>query len=167
MESSIVKKARRHTEIRRARIVSVIQSRPGIRYRELVPITKLAHGTLNHNIKRLERQRRIRVGNDRDFTCFFPENYDEKFYGAIACVGHCTTTAIMDSSLLLANECNFSQIKKAVTRGSLTICEHLKQLCLAGLVSRRMAKNRAWVYTITDMEMETMIINQTGASNNW
>jgi len=30
-----------------------------------------------------------------------------------------------------------------------------------------MAKNRPWVYTITDMEMETMIINQTGASNNW
>ena len=61
---SSLRRLRPHAETRRARIVSIIQSRPGIRYRELVRITKLAHGTLSHNVRILERQKRIRIRRD-------------------------------------------------------------------------------------------------------
>jgi predicted transcriptional regulator len=144
------RRLRPQAEITRAMIMSLIQSQPGIRYRELVRITRLAHGTLSHNIKILERQRRIRIRRDRGSTCFFPGGYDNRLCDAIAFTKHPTTMAIMAS--LLANECNCQQIKDAVMRSSSTVCEHLKRLCLAGLVSRRRMANRVWVYAMRDVE---------------
>jgi predicted transcriptional regulator len=129
---------RSQAEITRTRIESIIQSQPGIRYRELVRMTKLAHGTLSHNIKMLERQRRIRIRRDKGSTHIFPKSYDDKLCIAIVYTRHPTTMAII-ALLLAANECNCHQIKKAVMRSSSTVCDHLKRLSLAGLVSRRMA----------------------------
>jgi predicted transcriptional regulator len=151
---------RPQAEITRAMIVSLIQSQPGIRYRELVRITKLAHGTLSHNINILERQRKIRIRRDRRCTRFFPDGYDNRLADAIAFTKYPTTMAIMAS--LLANECNFHQIKDTVMRSSSTVCEHLKRLSLAGLVSRRRRRmaNRVWIYAITDVEMAIMIMNR-------
>jgi predicted transcriptional regulator len=140
------RRLRPHAEITRARIVSVIQSRPGIRYRDLVRITKLAHGTLSHNVKILEWQRRIRIRRDRGSTHFFPDGYDNRLCDAIAFTKHPTTMTIMASLLLAKNERSCHQIKDAVMRSSSTVCEHLKRLFLAGLVSRRMAKNRVSLF---------------------
>jgi predicted transcriptional regulator len=64
------RRLRPQAEITRAMIMSLIQSQPGIRYSELVRITRLAHGTLIHNIKILERQRRIRIKIE-DVRAFF------------------------------------------------------------------------------------------------
>jgi predicted transcriptional regulator len=144
------RRLRPEAETTRAMILSPIQSQPGIRYRELVRITKLAHGTLSHNIKMLERQRRIRIRRDRAYTRFFPEGYDNRLCDAIAFTKHPTTVAIMAS--LLAHECNCHQIKDAVMRSSSTVCEHLKRLSLTGLVSRRRIASRVWVYAIRDDE---------------
>jgi predicted transcriptional regulator len=153
------RRLRPQAEITRAMIMSFIQSQPGIRYRELVRITRLAHGTLSHNIKILERQRRIRIRRDRRCTRFFPDGYDNRLADAIAFTKHPTTMAIMAS--LLANECNCHQIKDAVMRSSSTVCEHFKRLSLAGLVSRRRRMaNRVWIYAITDVEMAIMIMNR-------
>jgi predicted transcriptional regulator len=152
------RRLRPQSETTRAMIVSLIQSQPGIRYRELVRITKLAHGTLSHNIKILERQRRIIIRRDRGCTRFFPDGYDNRLCDAIAFTRHPMTVAIM--ALLLAHECNCHQIKDAVMRSSSTVCEHLKRLCLVGLVSRRRMANRVWVYAIRDVEMAAMIMNQ-------
>jgi predicted transcriptional regulator len=140
------RRLRPHGKIMRAMIVSVIQSRPGIIYRELVRITKLAHGTLSHNVKILERQRRIRIRRDRGSTRFFPDGYDNRLCDAIAFTKHPTTMTIMASLLLAKNERSCHQIKDAVMRSSSTVCEHLKRLFLAGLVSRRMAKNRVSLF---------------------
>lgn len=141
------RRLRSKAEITRTRIESIIQSQPGIRFGELVRMTQLAHGTLSHKIKIHERQRRVRIRRDRGSTHIFPKSYDDKLCIAMVYTRHPTTMAII--ALLLANErCNCHQIKKAVMRSSSTICEHLKRLSLAGLVSRRVAK-RSWVYGIT------------------
>jgi predicted transcriptional regulator len=158
------RRLRSQAEITRTRIESIIESQPGIRFRELVRMTKLAHGTLSHNIKILERQRRIRIRRDRGSTHIFPKSYDDKLCVAIVYTRHPTTMAII--ALLLANDCNCHQIKKAVMRSSSTVCEHLKRLSLADLVSRRRMANRLWVYSITDIEMAVMIMNRR-TSNNW
>jgi predicted transcriptional regulator len=161
------RRLRSQAEITRTRIESIIRSQPGVRFRELVHMTKLAHGALRHSIKIFEAQRRIRVISDRGSMRFFPKNYDDKFCSAISCVGHSTTTAIMNS-LLLVNECNFSQIKKAVMRSSSTVYEHLKRLCLADLVLKRMAKKQGAGLCYNGYgDGDNKIINKIGASNNW
>lgn len=138
-------------------IVSVVHSQVGISYRELTRATKLAHGTLSHNIKMLERQKRIRVRRDKGSTRFFPMGYDNRICNVIAITKHPTTMAILVS--LMGHEYNCHQIKKAVIRSSSTVSEHLKRLSLAGLVSRRKA-NRVWIYGTRDVEMAELIMNR-------
>ena len=138
-------------------IASTIQSQAGIRYSELALKTKLAHGTLSHHIKILERQRVIGSRRDEGSTCFFPEGYDDNTCSAIALTSHPTTMAIM--SLLLRHECGYPQITHALARSGSTICEHLGRLSSAGITSRRKVDG-VWIYGITDAEKAATILNR-------
>jgi len=157
--ASSSRRFRPQAEEARIRIASMIQSQPGIRYRELARETRLAHGTLSHNIEILERQRRIRVRRDRGSTRFFPESYDSRSCDVIACTTDPTTMAVMFSLWGNINGCNYQQIKRAVMKSSSTVCEHLKRLCLAGVVSRRRNADGIWIYGIADIDMAAMIVN--------
>ena len=138
-------------------IMSIIQSHAGIRYRELARNTKMAHGTLSHHVKMLQRQKRIRVRRDKGTTWFFPESYDEELCNAIASTRHPTTMTVM--ALLLRQECTYAQIKSTIMKSSSTVSEHLKRLLSVGLVARRRV-DRISVYSITDVDKAIMIINR-------
>jgi len=152
-----IRRLRPQGERTRLTIASVIWEVPGIRYRELARTTKLAHGTLSHHIKILQRQRRIIVRRDSGSTRLFPDNYDDALCNAIASASHPTTLAIV--TMLLRRECNYWQIKKAIIKADSTICQHLKRLQSAGLVARRRI-DRSSVYTITDADKAIMIMNR-------
>lgn len=156
LHSTLSRRLRLQGEERRKRIVSLVQSCAGIRYSELVWKTNLAHGTLSHHIKILERQKRIRVRRDNGSTRFFPDSCDDGLCNAISSASHTTTMTIM--ALLLRRECSYGQIKNMVRRSGSTVCEHLKRLLSAGLVSRRRVDS-IWVYGVTDVNRAIMIMN--------
>lgn len=141
----------------RSTIISVIRSFPGIRYRELARKTSMTNGKLSYHINMLERQKVIVVFRDRGSTRYFPEGYDEIMCKVIASASHSTTLSIV--ALLLRKECSYFQIKQVVMRSGSTICEHLKKLRSAGLLSRRRI-DRVWVYSITDADKVFMILNR-------
>lgn len=144
----------------RSRIIAIVQSHAGIRYSELVRMTNLAHGTLSHHIKILQRQGRIRVRRDSSSTRLFPKNYydDEELCNAIASASHPTTLAII--VLLMRHQyADYSQIKSALARSASTICEHLRRLLSAGIISRKRA-NGVWIYRIKDIDKAAMILNR-------
>jgi predicted transcriptional regulator len=150
---------RPQAEEARKMIVSVIWSQAGIRYSELARKTRLAHGTLSHHIKILERQKKIRIMRDGGSTSPFPESYEDSLCGAISAVNHPTTMAIM--MLLLRHECSYHQIKNVLMKSDSTICGHLKRLRLAGLASRRKRiENRSWIYGIADVNKAVMVLNK-------
>jgi predicted transcriptional regulator len=160
--STSSRRLRPHGEEARSKIMSVIQCYAGIRYSELARKTNLAHGTLSHHIKMLQRQRRIRVRKNGSSTRLFPESYDDGLCNAIASADHPTTIAIM--ALLLGHECSYEQIKNTVMKSGSTICEHLKRLHSAGLISRRRV-DRVSVYGIRDADKAIMIVNRR--YGNW
>lgn len=155
--NTVSRRLRPHAEEARSRILSVIQSHAGIRYTELAHKTGLAHGTLSHHIKILQRQRRIMVRRGKGSTRLFPERYDDALCNAISFADHPTTIAIM--SLLPRHECSFGQIRNTIMKSGSTVCEHLKRLDSAGLVSRRRI-DRIWVYGIADPDKAIMIIKR-------
>ena len=154
---SISRRLRPRGEQARRVIASAIQSQAGIRYRELARMTGVAHGTLSHHVKMLERQGLIRTRRDSGSTRFFPESYDDDICSAIALTSHPTTMAIM--ALLLTHECDNRQIKRALARSGSTICDHLRRLRSAGVISRRRT-DKVWIYGITDIDKATMILNR-------
>jgi len=160
--NTISRRLRPQGEEARNIIMSVIQSCAGIRYSELARKTSLAHGALSHHIKMLQRQRRIRVRRDRGSTRFFPESYDDGLCNAIASASHPTTVAIM--ALLIRHKCNYRQIKSTIMKSGSTVCEHLKRLHSAGLVSRKRT-DRILVYGITDADKAIMIMHRR--YGNW
>lgn len=153
----ISRRLRPQGEETRHTIVSYIQTNAGIRYNELSRGTGLAHGTLSHHIKMLERQKRIVVRRNSGSTRLFPENYDKGLCDALSSVSHPTTIAIL--TMLFAHECNFNQVKNTITKSNSTVCEHLKRLLSSGLVSRRRV-DMIWVYGITDPDKAIMIMNR-------
>lgn len=151
------RKLRPQAEEARSRIIALLQSHAGIRYNELARMTNLAHGTLSHHIKILQRQGRIRVRRDSGSTRLFPKNYDDELCNAIASASHPTTLAIM--ALLMGHEyANYTKIKSAMARSASTICEHLRRLYSAGIISRKRI-DRVWVYEIKDVNKATMILS--------
>lgn len=138
-------------------IMSCIQSNAGIRYSELSRKTGLAHGTLSHHIRMLERHKRIVVRRDSGSTWLFPESYDKELCDALSSVSHPTTMTIL--ALLFGHECNFNQIKKTITKSNSTVCGHLKRLLSAGLISRRRI-DRIWVYDIMDPDKAMIVMKR-------
>jgi predicted transcriptional regulator len=153
--NTVSRRLRPQGEETRYRIVCLMQSHAGIRYSQLSRKTGLAHGTLSHHIKILERQKRIVVRRDSGSTRLFPESYDNELGDALSSVSHPTTMAIL--TLLLRHKCNYSQVKKTIMKSGSTVCKHLKRLLSVGLVSRRKI-GRIWVYGITDPDKAIMIM---------
>lgn len=141
--------------------MSYIQSNTGIRYSDLARRTGLAHGTLAHHINILERQKRVIVKRGSKSTWLFLEGCDKDLCRAFISVRHATTAAIL--TLLMKQECNFNQVKVAVMRSGSTVCEHLKRLHSAGLVSKRRV-DRKWVYGVADTEKAVMVMLRRGAN---
>ena len=125
-------------------------------------MTNLAHGTLSHHIKILQRQERIRVRRDSCSTRLFSKDYDDELCNAIASASHPTTLAIM--ALFIGHEYDYTQIKSALARSASTICEHLRRLRSAGIISRKRIDG-VWVYRIKDIDKAALILNRVVALN--
>lgn len=146
-------------------ILSVVRSHAGIRYRELARITNLAHGTLSHHINILQRHGRIRVKRDSGSTHLFLKSYDDELCNAIASAGHPTTLAIL-TLLMRSDGACYAQMKSSVARSASTICEHLKPLRLADIISTKRTEDGVWIYRIKDVDKAAMILNRGSAVAN-
>ena len=69
----------------RSKILKHIAKTPGVRYRELLRLTRLTNGVLSYHLKILEESRSIKVNREGiKMTRYYPKNIKTKEFHVIA-----------------------------------------------------------------------------------
>ena len=92
-------------------IKSIVTKHPGLRFHEIKKETKLANGTLQHHLSRLENSKDISARYVEKIPRYYVPNMEEKSQVILLRLRQNTTSRVIKS--LLENDClTFAQIVK-------------------------------------------------------
>jgi predicted transcriptional regulator len=116
-------------------VYSIIQENPGIRFNDVMRLSKLKNGTLTHYISKLEDSKMINVERTPRITRFFDIDIPEK--EADICK-QLTLPTIKNIIVLLLNEgtLTFPQIREKVEKSPATVSVCLSRLFKSGIVEK-------------------------------
>ena len=116
-------------------VYSIIQKNPGIRFNDVMRLSKLKNGTLTHYISKLEDTKMINVERTPRITRFFDIDISEK--EAMICK-QLTLPTIKNIIVLLLNEgtLTFPQIREKVEKSPATVSVCLSRLFKSGIVEK-------------------------------
>ena len=116
-------------------VYNIIQENPGIRFNDVMRISKLKNGTLTHYISKLETSQKINVERTPRITRFFDFDIPEK--EADICK-QLTLPTIKNIIVLLLNDgtLTFPQIRKKVKKSPATVSVCLSRLFKSGIVEK-------------------------------
>jgi predicted transcriptional regulator len=119
-------------------ILKIIDQLPGIRYRELMRITKLNNGTLSHHLSTLEKHSSIKVSRkeNSNITRFYPASTPNEETLILGFLKMKTTREII-TKLLDQNSCTFNQLVDHIDRAPSTTSWNLKKLLDSNIVIRK------------------------------
>ena len=101
-------------------IKNTIAKHPGLRFHEIKKETKLANGTLQHHLSKLENQKFISAKYVEKIPRYYPPDVKDKSQIILLRLRQTTTSRIIKS--LLKNEClNFAQIVKETKKSAGTV----------------------------------------------
>lgn len=113
-----------------------INNIPGLRYRELLRLTKLSNGVLAYHLSGLEKTSRIRVDRQREnkatryYSISIPTQESDILRQLRNNVPRQIIKFILDHDL-----CTFNEIEEHLAKAASTVSWHLKRLKEAGLIS--------------------------------
>jgi predicted transcriptional regulator len=129
-----------------------IEEYPGLRYRQLLRLTKIVNGVLSYHLKRLERSDQIRVNRSKSKeTRYYPINTSNEEFDIIGYIRNEPSRRII-SYLLEHHSCAFNEIVEYTDKAPSTTSWHLKRLKDGGIVSLRYYRQHQ-VYELTNSEV--------------
>lgn len=117
-------------------LLTRISEEPGIRYRELLRLTRLANGVLTYHLSVLEKSGPIRVDRNSGATRYFPVSIPEGESQVLGFIRHGPAREII-SFMLERDSCTFSEIVDHTGKAPSTISSHLKRLKKAEIIHVR------------------------------
>ena len=132
-------------------ILENIYNTPGIRYKELLRLTRLKNGVLSYHLTILERLNKIRIDryNNR-VTRYYIINIPKEESDIIGCFRN-KVTRKMAIFILQHDSCIFNEIVDHMNKAPSTVSWHLKRLRDAGIISI-ISGEKHQLYRVVDRE---------------
>jgi predicted transcriptional regulator len=141
-------------------ILKYIDRVPGIRYRELLRLTGLVNGTLEYNLKTLERTHRVKVLQDGRRVGYYPIDFRSDEYQILEHIKNKVARKIvlfiLDNALILDT---FYRILENIKRAHSTLSWHLKRLSEAGIISITYGHCRLQLYKVVNSKLVSGLVN--------
>ncbi|CAN5516813.1 hypothetical protein BH18THE2_BH18THE2_22410 [soil metagenome] len=146
---------------RRSKVLELVLKNPGIRFRQLIRLTGLSHGSLSFLLKKLEKSRSIiveRSSNNR-VTGYYPRNITTTDLRIISNLRTKTQKRIVQL-LLKQGQSTFNDIVNYTDRAPSTISWHLNNLKNAKLITLNIYDGRPRPYSIKNKKSIAKIISK-------
>jgi predicted transcriptional regulator len=126
----------------RGTILKIINSFPGIRYRDILRLTNLNNGTLSHHLSTLEKCSVIKIGRteNSNITRYYPASTPSDETLILNFLKIKTTKSIIQM-LQEVNEVTFSEIAEHIHKAPSTTSWNLKRLMESKIVGRKRGEN--------------------------
>lgn len=121
---------------RLACIMHVIESNPGICFREIMRRTGLKNGVLSHHLRSMECNGRIRVMRRPRHTAYSAPGINAKELQVASTLQRPTPRRIL-LALAAQDGCGFSDIAKICGKAPSTVCHYIADLVKNGLVASK------------------------------
>ena len=145
----------------RSKVLELILKSPGIRYRQLLRLTGLSHGSLSFALKKLENSRGIivnRTSNNR-VTCYYPKNITTTEFHIISNLRNKTQKRIVQF-LLKQGQSTFNEIANYINKAPSTTSWHLNKLKNAELITSNNHHGRPHPYKIRNRKSVAKTISK-------
>jgi predicted transcriptional regulator len=138
-------------------ILEYIYDNPGIRYKELLRLTRLKNGVLSYHLTILERLNKIRIDrHNKRVTRYYIVNISKEESDIIGCFRNIVTRKIA-IFVLRHDLCTFNEIVYHINKAPSTVSWHLKRLRGAGILSIIYGENHQF-YTVADKRIIANIL---------
>ncbi len=133
----------------RSTILKIINSFPGIRYRDILRITNLNNGTLSHHLSILEKRSIIKIGRteNSNITRYFPASTPSDETLILNYLKIKTTKSII-MMLNDTDDVSFNEIVKHINKAPSTTSWNLKRLVDSNVVGRKRGKEVSLFYLL-------------------
>lgn len=140
-------------------ILEYIYNNPGIRYKELLRLTRLKNGVLSYHLTILERLNKIRIDrHNKRVTRYYIVNIPKEESDIIGCFRNIVTRKIA-IFVLQHDLCTFNEIVYHINKAPSTVSWHLKRLRDAGILSIIYGENHQF-YTVADRGIIANILHK-------
>lgn len=131
----------------RGAILKIINSFPGIRYRDILRLTNLNNGTLSHHLSTLEKCSIIKIGKteNSNITRYYPASTSSDETLILNFLKIRTTRRIIQM-LQLAEEATFGEIVEHIHKAPSTTSWNLKRLMDSKIVGRKRGENVSFFF---------------------
>ena len=147
-------------------IFNIISYIPGIRYRELLRLTKFNNGTLSYHLLTLEKNLIIKVRRPEkgNITRYYP--YSTPVDEALV-VGYLRIKTSRQILMLLYSKRKafFSDIVAHINKAPSTTSWNLKRLLESNIVIKKKS-NESWIYSLKNPQLVEKLINRREAAEN-
>ena len=144
----------------RGKILKIINSVPGIRYRDILRLTNLNNGTLSHHLSILEKSSIIKIGRteNSNITRYFPASTpsDETL---ILNYMKIKTTKNIIMMLTETDGVSFNEIVNHINKAPSTISWNLKRLVDSNIVERTRGKDVS-LFFLHNKELVKKLVGQ-------
>lgn len=132
----------------RSTILRIINSFPGIRYRDILRITNLNNGTLSHHLSILEKRSIIKIGRteNSNITRYFPASTPSDETLILNYLKIKTTKSIIMMLIGTEDDVSFNEIVKHINKAPSTTSWNLKRLVDSNVVGRKRGKEFSLFY---------------------
>jgi predicted transcriptional regulator len=145
----------------RSIILKIINSFPGIRYRDILRITNLNNGTLSHHLAILEKRSTIKVSRteNSNITRYFPASTTSDESLILNYTKIKTTKSIIMMLIDTDGEVSFADILKHINKAPSTTSWNLKRLVDSNVVGRKRGKEVS-LYYLLNKELVKKLVSQ-------
>ena len=128
-------------------ILKIINSFPGIRYRDILRLTKLNNGTLSHHLATLEKCSTIKIGRteNSNITRYYPASIPTDETLILNYLKIKTTKKII-LMLVEVEGATFNEIVNHINKAPSTTSWNLKRLLDSEIVGRKKRENVSFFY---------------------
>ena len=142
-------------------ILKIINSFPGIRYRDILRITNLNNGTLSHHLANLEKRSIIKIGRTEhsNITRYFPASTPSDETIVLNYMKIKTTKSIIMMLNDTEDDVSFSEIVKHINKAPSTTSWNLKRLVDSNVVGRKRGKEVS-LYYLLNKELVKKLVSQ-------
>jgi len=159
----------------REAILKAVSLFPGIHFRGLQKVLRIANGSLQYHLDVLTSRGLVKRYKGYGYVRFYPAEYDEKTLALLSVLSNRTTTKI--ANIILRHEkITLREISEKIKKSPSTVLWHLKRLEEAGAIEKEMTtteNGRKLHYIVKDRELVERILAMRSEgilnrlSDNW
>ena len=143
----------------RGKILKIINSFPGIRYRDILRLTNLNNGTLSHHLSILEKRSIIKIGRieNSNITRYFPASTPSGETLILSYLKIKTTKGIILMLLDTDDGASFGEIVNHIKKAPSTTSWNLKRLVDSKIVGRKRGREVSLFFLLNKELVEKLV----------